>query len=221
MSGGETSARELPCVERVAESELEAAGRLAARAHKDDPCFAHVFPDPATSPRNLEALFCWLVRLGHQFGEVSRPTGSFDGVMVVFRWADWERHTQEEVFAMSDYARLQRELGEASSQRLKTEFHDRIFAAASGALEEHLDSDHWELDLLAVDPPKQGQGVGGRLLHHLNRQADQAGAQLGLITVNPRNPPFYERHGFTVLAEAIDQPSGVHWWSMGRVPSPS
>jgi hypothetical protein len=56
-------------------------------------------------------------------------------------------------------------------------------------------------------------------MRHLNQRADVAGAQVGLITVNPHNPPFYERHGYTAVAHAVDHPSGVHWWSMRRQPT--
>jgi GNAT superfamily N-acetyltransferase len=207
---------ETTTIEPVRESELGAAGRMVARACQDDPCFSYVFPDPAERPRQAESFFSWSTRHGHLFGEVSRA-GSIDGVMVVYRSDDTEQPSEQEQLEASDFGRVGQELGDEPLQRLTAEFFDRIFATASGALHEHLDHGYWELDLLAVDPARQGQGVGSSLLDHLHERADKAGKQVGLITFNPRNLPLYERHGYTVVAHDSDQPSGVLWWSMRRL----
>ncbi|GIG39691.1 GNAT family N-acetyltransferase [Cellulomonas phragmiteti] len=53
------------------------------------------------------------------------------------------------------------------------------------------------LNYLAVHPSHQGRGFGGRLLRHgLSAHGDDAGTPW-LATTDPRNVPFYQRHGFT------------------------
>ncbi|UZN01856.1 GNAT family N-acetyltransferase [Cellulomonas sp. S1-8] len=53
------------------------------------------------------------------------------------------------------------------------------------------------LNYLAVLPTQQGRGSGGRLLRHgLETLAGVVGTPW-LATTDPRNVPFYERHGFT------------------------
>jgi GNAT superfamily N-acetyltransferase len=58
---------------------------------------------------------------------------------------------------------------------------------------------HWYLPLLGVDPARQGQGLGGRLLEHATRLFDRDGVVAYLESSNPRNVSLYRRHGFEVL----------------------
>jgi GNAT superfamily N-acetyltransferase len=58
---------------------------------------------------------------------------------------------------------------------------------------------HWYLPLLGVDPARQGQGLGARLLAHANNILDRAGVVAYLESSNPRNIGLYQRHGFEVL----------------------
>ncbi|MBD7918071.1 GNAT family N-acetyltransferase [Cellulomonas sp. Sa3CUA2] len=52
------------------------------------------------------------------------------------------------------------------------------------------------LNYLAVHPEHQSRGFGGRLLRHgLDALRGEAGTPW-LATTDPRNVPFYERHGF-------------------------
>jgi len=47
------------------------------------------------------------------------------------------------------------------------------------------------------------------LLLPITSSPPSAGAQVGLVTVNLRNPPFYANHGYAVVAHDTDEPSGV------------
>ncbi|MDO5081474.1 GNAT family N-acetyltransferase [Buchananella hordeovulneris] len=69
------------------------------------------------------------------------------------------------------------------------------------------------LFLLAVLPAAQGQGVGARLL-----QAGLAEVQTPwLESTNPRNLPFYHRHGFRTIHTASLGDSGVHLHRLAQV----
>ncbi|MFJ9041881.1 GNAT family N-acetyltransferase [Streptomyces sp. NPDC102406] len=59
-----------------------------------------------------------------------------------------------------------------------------------------------DLDQLYLDPPWQGQGIGGGLVH-LAKQRRPAGLALWTFQVNEPARRFYERHGF-VAAECTD-----------------
>ncbi|OAI42351.1 hypothetical protein AYO41_00880 [Verrucomicrobia bacterium SCGC AG-212-E04] len=55
---------------------------------------------------------------------------------------------------------------------------------------------HWYLPFIGIDPRHQGRGIGSMLLGHTLAECDRAGTGAYLEASNPRNVPFYERHGF-------------------------
>jgi ribosomal protein S18 acetylase RimI-like enzyme len=63
----------------------------------------------------------------------------------------------------------------------------------------HPQEPHWYLPLIGTDPAHQGSGVGGALLRHAAGLCDRDGVPAYLESSNPRNIPFYQRHGFEVL----------------------
>lgn len=65
----------------------------------------------------------------------------------------------------------------------------------------HPQEPHWYLPLIAVDPARQGEGIGNRLMTHAVARCDADGAPAYLESSNPRNIPFYQRHGFEILGQ--------------------
>lgn len=57
-----------------------------------------------------------------------------------------------------------------------------------------------QVRFMAVGPGSQGQGLGGQVLQYLESQARQLG--LRAITLHAREAavPFYQRHGYAVVA---------------------
>jgi ribosomal protein S18 acetylase RimI-like enzyme len=63
----------------------------------------------------------------------------------------------------------------------------------------HPSEPHWYLPLMGVDPSQQGKGFGSALLQHILIQFDRDNMLAYLESSNPRNIPFYKRHGFELL----------------------
>ena len=63
----------------------------------------------------------------------------------------------------------------------------------------HPKEPHWYLPLLGVDPLHHGKGLGSALLQHAIATFDQDNKFAYLESSNPKNIPFYERHGFELL----------------------
>jgi GNAT superfamily N-acetyltransferase len=78
--------------------------------------------------------------------------------------------------------------------------------------------EHWYLMLLGVDPPRQGQGVGGALIAPVLAKADAANLPCYLETTKTRNVPFYRKHDFEVVVEDDLPGGGFHFWTMRRDP---
>jgi GNAT superfamily N-acetyltransferase len=76
----------------------------------------------------------------------------------------------------------------------------------------------WFLDMVGVDPPHQGRGIGAAVISSGLERSRETGIPAFLQTGNPRNVPYYERFGFRVVDEG-DAPEGVPpVWFMRREP---
>jgi ribosomal protein S18 acetylase RimI-like enzyme len=95
-----------------------------------------------------------------------------------------------------------------------------LFGVLEQMGEAHPVEPHWYLPWLAVEPGRQGGGLGGRLLAHCLTIVDDSGLPAFLETPNPRNVGLYERHGFEVVA-VTEAPSCPPLTSMLRQTSSS
>lgn len=82
----------------------------------------------------------------------------------------------------------------------------------------HAPDKHWYLYFLGVDPARQGQGTGGRLLREVLPQADAQRVPCYLEISAERNVGFYQKHGFKVMSEAVLPDNGPRMWFMRREP---
>ena len=73
---------------------------------------------------------------------------------------------------------------------------------------------HWHLGPVAVDSHLRGQGIGGGMLAQFCRRMDDSAAPSYLETDKVENVRFYQKFGFTVVAEA--RVLGVRNWFMSR-----
>lgn len=68
--------------------------------------------------------------------------------------------------------------------------------------EAHPTTRHWYLAFIGVDSARQGQGLGTELMNQCLEIVDKDHLPAYLDNTNPRNVPFYERHGFRVTGES-------------------
>lgn len=81
-----------------------------------------------------------------------------------------------------------------------------------------IQSDHWYLQILAVDPEHQGQGHASALLKPMLSRIDAAGMETYLETPGPQNVPMYEHFGFEVRDSGTIPTTRVPYWCMVREP---
>jgi GNAT superfamily N-acetyltransferase len=78
-----------------------------------------------------------------------------------------------------------------------------LAAETAGVFEQmakyHPSEPHWYLPLIGVDPAHQGGGHGEALMAYALAQCDRDRLPAYLESSNPRNIPFYRRHGFEPL----------------------
>src|SRR5690606_19676092 len=68
---------------------------------------------------------------------------------------------------------------------------------------QHAAMPHWFLAAVGVEPARQGQGIGSRLLRPMLARADSQGLPCWLDTHQEQNVRLYERLGFQVRERAV------------------
>jgi GNAT superfamily N-acetyltransferase len=188
-----------------------AAAALIARAFANDPLSCYMFPDGPRRARLME----WVHR--RWFRVVEPLGGAFmtDDAGGVAVW--WPPHAQDKItlwrILRAGLVWTPLRVGFRHARRMRQAFVDHEEHARAFRLP------HWYLDILAVDPDRQGCGVGAALIRHVTRQADRDGLPCYVATHNPRNIPYYERFGFRVLRETR-LARDVHSFSLERFPRP-
>ncbi|WP_083347755.1 GNAT family N-acetyltransferase [Ruegeria halocynthiae] len=84
-------------------------------------------------------------------------------------------------------------------QTVAPEKHDALFETFEQMDKYHPDEDCWHLAFIAVDPYRQGKGLGSTLLESCLRRCDEDGRPAYLESTNPANLPMYKRFGFQEL----------------------
>lgn len=161
----------------------EAAVATLTLGFSTDPAARWPWPHPADYLRNMPLLV-------RAFGGRAFALGTADGIDGLAGVALWlppgtgpDNDALAELTARTAVASMLKDA-------------DKVFAQMTHF---HLKEPHWYLPLIAVDPARQGQGLGDKLMAHALARCDADGLPAYLESSNPRNLSFYERHGFTVL----------------------
>lgn len=90
-------------------------------------------------------------------------------------------------------------LGQVLEHWVSASSQEQVFAVMEQVGAGHPEDPHWYLPAIGVDPNYQGDGKGSQLLGRSLKSCDQACRLAYLESTNPRNIPFYQRHGFDVI----------------------
>ncbi len=195
----------------LAARQVKEAGDMLGRAFYDNPMSVYLLPDAAKRMRPLSWMFGTSTRYGHLYGEVYTTADVVEGAAVWLSPASPPMNRETVIRA-----------GMASMpQKLGAEPYQRLIAMKSyfdGLRRRDAPEPHWYLWVLGVDPPRQGQGVGGALLQPVLARADAEALPCYLETDKDVNVPFYRKHGFEVLVEGDLPGGGMHYWTMKRPP---
>jgi GNAT superfamily N-acetyltransferase len=198
-------------VVQLSRTQVRHAGEVLARAFHEDPIWLWVQPDESRRARLLLWFMEAWVRYCHKHGEVQLTAGKVEGVAV---WIPPGKFPLSVVgIILAGWILAPLKFGPAAFGR---------FTSGMNYLERLHKRDvpprHWYLATLGVDPPRQGQGVGGALIQPVLARADADGLSCYLETEREINVTFYKRHGFEVVVE-VDLPrGGPHIWTMRREP---
>ena len=196
---------------RMISSQVDESAQVLTRAFYDDPMMVYIEPDDARRTAMLPWLMGFAIRLGDQFGNIFTTPSIVEGNAIWLLPGDNE--LSDERLGAAGFGEAPERMGEEALGR---------FGQLLGQLDvlhhEAVPPEHWYLLVLGVDPPRQGQGVGGSLIAPVLAKADANGLPCYLETMKTRNVPFYRKHGFEVVVEDDVPGGGLHFWTMRRDP---
>jgi GNAT superfamily N-acetyltransferase len=196
---------------RFDRAQLDEASQVLARAFFDDPMMVYILPDEKQRASILPPFMRAGATIALNHGEVYTTPGALMGN------ACWlppgQTEVSEERLAEAGGLEVLGSMGEEAAGRFAT-----LMAHMGELHEKAVPPEHWYLLILGVDPPRQGQGVGGALVEPILSRADAEGRPCYLETMKPRNVTFYRKHGFEVVVEDDTPDGGLHFWTMRRDP---
>jgi ribosomal protein S18 acetylase RimI-like enzyme len=195
---------------RVTPFQKQPAAQLLARAFQDDPFMKFVVPEDAKRPGFLVWLLGAVVHYCALYGEVY-ATPDWGGVAC---WLPPGRTTltvgrilQTGMWAL----RLKLEFAAARRFLANMLYTDKVH-------KEVMPAGHWYLWVLGVEPSRQGQGIGGKLIAPILEGARSSKVACYLETHNPKNLAFYGKYGFEVAREGKIPNRGLPVWALVKKP---
>jgi ribosomal protein S18 acetylase RimI-like enzyme len=197
---------------RMVRAQIKDSAAVLGRAFFDDPMTRWVTPDDSKRARDLPWFFAKAAVVGDRWGEVYTTGGKVEGNAI---WLS-PGNAKLSLSKMARTGMLMAPFALGLSPFMR-------FMKIMNTFEHLHDRDapepHWYLMVLGVDPPRQGQGVGGSLIQPILARADAGKLPCYLETQKAINVPFYKRHGFEVLVEDDIAGGGPHYWTMKRPPA--
>ena len=170
-----------PVIRKLDPSQLEAASNALMMGFSTDPFQRWLMPDPTIYYKNFKK---WTINTCKQ---------SFleEGV-----FGDENNYGTAVWFPPGfdiDFADVSETFKEIPKDRKAEAF--KMFEM----MDESRVHDAWYLEYLAVDPSKQGSGLGSLILKESLKVIDELGEAAYLESSNPQNMSLYERFGFRFL----------------------
>ncbi len=196
---------------RLAPSGKKTAARVYARAFFDYPVMIAHWPDPARRRRYLEWYLGCAINYGCRYGEVY-TTPDVAGLAI---WLPpGQTHFTPWRYIRSGFLLTPLVMGIRRSFTQAMQYED----LAQKAHAQIAPGPHWYLWGLAVDPDQQGKGIGSALMQAMLERADAQHLPCYLETHDPKNIPFYRKHGFDIARTVKIPGSDLQFWSFLRAP---
>jgi ribosomal protein S18 acetylase RimI-like enzyme len=205
------SAEPAASIRRLPGELAERAAGALARGFVRDPAWVWAIPDERRRARVLPWFFRAATRYALRHGEVHGTVEGAHGAVIALP-PEAPRLVRPELARVGLW-QMPLRAGIGGFRRFLVQYY---------VLEERHVADvpprHWYVWLLGVDPAHQGRGTGGAVLGSVLARADQQQLPTYLDTTNERNLPFYERHGFRVVASGSFPGGPCPYWTLVRAP---
>lgn len=187
------------------------AAEVYARAFRDYPMVTHYWPDPERRARHLTWYLGCAIEYGLRYGEVY-TTPDVAGIAV---WLPpGQTHITTWRYFLAGYLPIALRMG------IRQFFTETMPSDewVQQVHEEIVPGPHWYLWGIAVDPKRQGQGIGTALMRPGLERADAQHLPCYLETHDEVNVLFYTRRGFDLVRTEQVPGSDLRFWCFLREP---
>ena len=202
----------IPSLYRVRRDDIPACAELAARAFECDASLRFQMGGKEPSFRKRKLFFQVMLLSWRQTGELFAVSNELEGI-VCFSTGESEGIPIQEFLKAGGWKLpfaanplIFRNIRRYEAQNAAMRSAKKGFRGA------------WTLNLLAVDPVRQGRGYGAAMMRALTNELDRQSAKCYLETENPANLKFYERFGFFVTGESGKTNGIPSQFGMLRIP---
>lgn len=185
--------------------DLPELARTLASAFSEDPVMTWMFEDAEARPEHLLRMQNFGLATALLRGHVY----TLPDLRAAALWAP------PDVPMLDDAAG--REMGRVMAEAIGEKAGEKLGAMAQ-LQKAHPDETHFYLFTLGTHADAQSQGLGSRVIAPVLERCDAEGLPAFLESSNPRNVPFYERHGFRVVEEIVLEEGGPIMHPMWRDP---
>ncbi len=194
-----------PSVTTAAMEDAPAVARTLARAFADDPVSVWFFPRKTDRLQRLQRAYERLF-----LRRIALPRDATFAVAGHAGVAMWLPPGQAHLGALEQLRLLPAMVAEFGRDL------PRAMRGMSAMDAVHPHEPHWYLWLLGVDPQRQGEGLGSRLLAEVLERCDRDRVPAYLQATTPRSRELYLRHGFEDRGELRLPDDGPRLWPMWR-----
>ncbi len=182
-------------VRKATRTEIDRAGDVLAAAMAADPVACWILGKKLDVERRLRLVFRGLIR-------------------AALRAPDHEVHLTDDLSTVGLWHGIGRwdlspmDLTRVFPSTLRSGFLSRRGLQLNDAMHKaHPREPHFYLEVLGTKPDEQRRGGGSAVMTAITERCDREGLAAYLENSNPRNEPFYRRHGFDPMP-VFDLPAG-------------
>lgn len=179
---------------RLGKEDIDKSVDGMAKAFSDYPLFQHILADKLNH-ENIKTFLRFLITYSILYAEAYAYSKEKEGIILFTEFKSYKFNMIRSIRSgILPLMKIGSEAGKRFNEfdRFSLEIHKRL-----------MKKNHQYIILLGVDPNKQGQGYGKRLMVPVLKLAEEKGLACYLETHGEKNVSFYNKLGFKVVSEDV------------------
>lgn len=177
---------------KLEKKDIDKSAEIMAKAFNDYPMFRHILGVKHNN-ENIKVFLKFLIKYTVLYGEAYANSSEIEGIIL---FTDFKNYNFNLIRSLRSGALSLIKFGQDIGKRFN------VFDEFSLKMHKKIIKDpHQYIILIGVDPKKQEQGYGSKLMRPMLKVAEEKGQPCYLETHDPKNVVIYKKYGFKVVSE--------------------